>query len=149
MKLGNVSTSIKTSVIWSVDFLTHFGFFGFLVGANALAFPGYGNNNFWRMQQQQQQQQWQELSRARARQWPWICCCCYNLPLTTWPTHQPFTSRCAFSALLSFRGCRFHNRCIFSIQLPDTRSKYQKEAKGKIINFPMAQWYLPNYICDV
>ena len=106
--------------------------------------------------QQQQQWQWQELSRARARQWPWICrccCCCYNLPLTTCPTHQPFTSRCAFSAVLSFLGCRQPiSTTIASFpsngQTQGQNINNNKKAKGQTNQFSNGPM-IPNYLYDM
>ena len=66
---------------YSSDELKH-KTWAFSCGNDALAFPGYGNNNFWRMQQQQQcQLSWVGQGPTVAL----VFSCCYNL---TCPTHQ-------------------------------------------------------------
>ena len=70
----------------------------FSCGNDALAFPGYGNNNFWRMQQQQQQQ----CQLSWVGQGPTVALvfsCCYNL---AWPTHQSCLNQTIYFLLVLY-----------------------------------------------
>ena len=69
----------------------------FSCGNDALAFPGYGNNNFWRMQQQQQQCQLSWVGQGPTV--ALVFSCCYNLAC---PTHQSCPNQTIYFPLVMY-----------------------------------------------
>ena len=69
----------------------------FSCGNDALAFPGYGNNNFWRMQQQQQQCQLSWVGQGPTV--ALVFSCCYNLAC---PTHQSCSNQTIYFPLVMY-----------------------------------------------
>ena len=69
----------------------------FSCGNDALAFPGYGNNNFWRMQQQQQQCQLSWVGQGPTV--ALVFSCCYNLAC---PTHQSCPNQSIYFPLVVY-----------------------------------------------